>query len=770
MTFLQYITPSRLAGAEYFFLRVIAHLAEMGHRVIVVTKRDTPLRAEIEKLGNPNIQLHAWHTHGKVDPVTLGKLCRLIVEERVDVINTHLTTASWQGALAAKITGVPSVAVVHATDRKTWFQHADHLIAVSSGVKDALVEQGIAPEKIEVLYHGIDLAEYVAPLDAPAAKARLGLPKDARTVGVAASLIARKGHRFLLEAIKDMEATTGPVHLLLAGEGPLEAELRAQAAELGLGERTHFLGFRRDIPQVVCAMDVFVLPSFKEGLSIAVMEAMALEKPVVCSEIAGLPEVVRDGETGFLVPPGDSAALQNALEKLFADPALRAQIGRNARRFLEEHFEQTACLDAMEAYFRRVFAQPQTPQTPPVAPAFRGNAARADAALTAALPASQTKALRIVQLIAPSKIAGAERSTVSLCRGLSARGHDVSLLVKYSHALLDTARAEGVNAISMRFAGKLNLMAVGRLARWFRRHKVDLVATQLSTASLWGTLAARVLGVPSVATVRALNSKTCYVFADRIITVSHAVKAHLVEQGVSADKIRVVYNGINLDYFVPPADVAAAKIALGLPGEAIIVGVVAHLSEKKGHKWFLDAIAPLLDKYPQLQVLFLGAGPQSEALHEQVEGLEIGPRVKFGGYYPNVVPAMGAIDILVLPAISKEGFGRVLVEAGALGKPVIGTDVGGIGEVIVAGETGFVVQAAHAGQLQTALQTLIEDPELRARMGAAGRARALSEFSEAHMTEQTERVYHELIAEYARAPRSFAPVAPATWLHRLPED
>ena len=762
MTFLQYITPSRLAGAEYFFLRVIAHLAELGHRVIVVTKRDTPLRAEIEKIGHPNIELHAWHTHGKIDPVTLVKLCQLIVKEGVDVINTHLTTASWQGALAAKITGVPSVAVVHATDRKTWFQHADHLIAVSSGVKDALIEQGIAPEKIEVLYHGIDLAEYVAPLDAKAAKARLGLPADARTVGVAASLIPRKGHRFLLEALHDMRATTGPIHLLLAGEGPLEAELRGQALELGLGEQVHFLGFRRDIPEIVCAMDVFVLPSLKEGLSIAVMEAMALEKPVVCSAIAGLPEVVRDGKTGFLVPPGDSLALQNVLEKLFSDEELRARIGRNARCFLEENFEQTACLDAMEAYFRRVFDHPRAPQTSrsaPVAPAFRG---ADETGAPDAVAANTPRHLRIAQLIAPSKISGAELLTVTLCRGLSARGHDVPLLVKHSHALIDAARAQGVNAISMRFAGKLNLLAVGRLARWFRRHDVDIVATQLSTASLWGTLAARALGVPSVATVHALNSKTCYVYADRIIAVSHAVKAHLVEQGIAPAKIRVVYNGIDLDDFAPPADVAGAKIALGLDADALVVGVVAHLSEKKGHKWFLDAVAPLLETHPQLQVLFLGEGPELESLQAQVKTLGIARRVIFGGYYPAVAPAMGAIDILVLPALSKEGFGRVLVEAGALGKPVIGTDVGGIGEVITSGENGFVIEAANASQLRSSLQSLIEDDELRARMGAAGRARALREFSEERMIEQTERVYRELIAQHARA----AHPAPLAWLHR----
>ena len=762
MTFLQYITPSRLAGAEYFFLRVIAHLAEMGHRVIVVTKRDTPLRAEIEKLGHPNIQLHAWHTHGKIDPVTLGKLCRLIVSERVDVINTHLTTASWQGALAGKITGVPSVAVVHATDRKTWFQHADHLIAVSSGVKDALIEQGIAPEKIEVLYHGIDLAQYVAPLDTAAAKARLGLPADALVIGVVASLIARKGHRFLLEALKNLSGASGPVHLLLAGEGPLEAELRAQTVEMGLGERVHFLGFRRDIPEIVCALDVFVLPSLKEGLSIAVMEAMALQKPVVCSAIAGLPEVVRDGQTGFLVPPGDSLALQNVLEKLLSDGSLRARIGRDARRFLEEHFEQTACLNAMEAYFRRIAESLQPRQSAPVARAFseplsqsgENNLDRFD---DKPLELGR-EPLRIVQLIAPSKIAGAERSTVSLCRGLSARGHHVSLLVKYSHALIDTARAEGVDALSMRFAGKLNLLAVGRLARWFRRHNVDLVATQLSTASLWGTLAARALGLPSVATVRALNSKTCYVFADRIIAVSHAVKAHLVEQGIGADKICVVYNGVDLSKFVPPAERAAPKIALGFSADALIVGVVAHLSEKKGHKWFLEAVAPLCQNVPQLRILFLGEGAQRANLQRQVRALEIEDRVMFAGFQSDVVPWMSAMDALVLPPIAKEGFGRVLIEAGAMKIPVVGSDVGGISEIITPGATGFVVAPGDVAALRDALAALLRDAKLREDMGEAGRKRALDEFSQERMVEQTERVYRELLA--ARAARRDAKISP----------
>ena len=361
----------------------------------------------------------------------------------------------------------------------------------------------------------------------------------------------------------------------------------------------------------------------------------------------------------------------------------------------------------------------------------------------------EDKPLRIVQLIAPSKIAGAERSTVSLCRGLSARGHRVSLLVKYSHNLLETARDEGVDASSMRFAGKLNLLAVSRLARWFRRNNVDIVATQLSTASLWGTLAARYIGVPSVATVRALNSKTCYVYADRIIAVSHAVKEHLVEQGVERGKIRVVYNGVDLQKFVPPIDRNACKSALDLPPQTLLVGVVAHLTAKKGHKWFLESVAPLFAQFPDLRVVFLGEGEERAHLQQQSRALGAENRVIFAGFHGDVIPWMAAMDALVLPPIAKEGFGRVLVEAGAMSIPVIGSDIGGINEVIVPGETGFLVAPGDEDALRNAINSLLEDANLREKMGACGRKRALSEFSQECMVANTERVYRELLAERA---------------------
>ena len=744
MTILQYITPSRLGGAERYFLKLVEELGLRGHRVIVVTKRDTPLRAELESLAatlpaQARPELHFWHTRGKIDPWTLFKLVALVKSRGVQLINTHLTTASWQGTLAGRLTGVPVAAVVHATDRKTFFQWANHLVAVSGGVEEFLRDQGVPGCKIERLYCGLDLRDVaqVAALSSEDAKARLGLPPDALTVGIAASLIRRKGHRFLLEALQMLRERGLEVHAIFAGEGDQEEALRAQVEALKLGNHVHFLGFRRDVHQVIAAMDVFTLPSEKEGLSIAVMEAMAIGKPVVATRIAGMDEVVKNGENGLLVPPCDAEALAEALETLLRDADLRARMGHSGRAFVERHFEQTACMSRVEAFFETVGGS--TGATAPVPGSISSGA----------ISTGRDKPLRVVQVIAPSKIAGAERSTISLCRGLEARGNRVWLLVKDGQPMIKAAAREGIAVSAMRIGGKLNPFAVGRLLRWIRRHRVDLVATQLSTASLWGSLAAKLMGVPCIATVRALNTKTCYLLADRIIVVSEAVKAHLVAQGMAPEKMRVVYNGIDLKRFQPIADLAAAKRKVGFQSDDLVVGVTAHLTRKKGHRWFLQAATLVAGEIPRAKFLFVGDGRERDTLEAQVRAAGLTERVTFAGFHDDVLPWMGAMDVLVLPTIEKEGFGRVLVEAGAMEKPVISTDIGGMGEVVEQGETGLIVPAGEVGLLCEAMTRLLRDEELRGRMGRAGRVRALAHFSVEQMVANTEAVYREVWSEWA---------------------
>lgn len=362
--------------------------------------------------------------------------------------------------------------------------------------------------------------------------------------------------------------------------------------------------------------------------------------------------------------------------------------------------------------------------------------------------------MKIVQVITPSKIAGAERSTIALCRGLAARGHEVSLVCKAGSPLIGVAAREGVDVAPMRISGKGNLLAPFRLARFVRWRRADLIATHLSTASVWGSVAGRLLGVPVVASVRALNTKFCYLLAHKIIAVSQAVKQHLVQQGVRSDRIEVVYNGVNLSRFVPPGDLSAAKREVSISPNRLVVGVVAHLTKKKGHAWFLNAAAQVYTRMSQAYFLLMGDGQERRALEEQVRRLGIAPEVRFAGFQDDIVPWMAAMDVLVLPSIAMEGFGRALAEAGAMEKPVICSPVGGSPEVIVHGKTGFVVPTNDTAALAEAMLQLLDDEALRRRMGRAGRRRISRHFTEEGMVVNTEKVYERLLR--ARAPRKRA--------------
>jgi hypothetical protein len=326
--------------------------------------------------------------------------------------------------------------------------------------------------------------------------------------------------------------------------------------------------------------------------------------------------------------------LADAFETLLGDAQMRQQFGSRGKAFIEEHFQQDPCVSRVEDFFCSIAGQkpfnlnaaPQTPcvqleeaqpdevpEAGKIAPEASHTQAKEPKVL---LPAE--KPLRVAQIIAPSKISGTERLTLELCRRLTKLGHNVHLIVKANSPLLEVARAEGVESSSESFNGKLNMLAVSRLSRSLRLHRVDLVATHLSTASLWGSLAARSLGLPCVATVHALNTKTCYVYADCIIAVSQAVKTHLVDQGIPAERLRVVYNGIDLSRFEPlgnASELEEKKRALGFKPAAPLVGVVAHLTRKKGHSWFLEAAAKVAQQRPDVQFVLSvrgQSGPHSK--------------------------------------------------------------------------------------------------------------------------------------------------------------
>ncbi|HZO25923.1 MAG TPA: glycosyltransferase [Chloroflexota bacterium] len=350
-----------VGGAEELILGASTTLPAIGVEtgVVALTRRG-PIADEIEAAGVP-VHLVTGEP-GPRDPAAFIRMVRLLQRERPDVVHTFLIVAGIYGRLAAFAAGVPLVLAAeqnvyarkprrHALMERALASRTYRVVACCDVVGRFYQQQvGIPRSKIEVIYNAVRFGPRPRPTDTETARFALRLPPDALVLGTLGRLTAQKGQRILLQAIATLSRDLPDLVLFLAGAGPLREALEAEAARLGLADRVRFLGVRRDRATLYAAMDVFVLPSRWEGLSLALVEAMGAGRAIVATNVGGNPEVVHDGQTGLLVPPDDPTALAGALGKLARDRALRTSLGdaaavdARARFSIDQHVAQLSAL------------------------------------------------------------------------------------------------------------------------------------------------------------------------------------------------------------------------------------------------------------------------------------------------------------------------------------------------------------------------------------------------------------------------------------------
>jgi glycosyltransferase involved in cell wall biosynthesis len=290
-----------------------------------------------------------------------------------EVVHAHMVAPDgWAAARVAHALGVPAVATAHRADvldlpaRSAALRAVvaeavaslDAVVAVSRKMADAA--EALAPPRrpVEVIPNGADTSLFF-PRPTGEARTRLGLPAEGAVVSYVGKLVPRKGVDTLIEAMGLLARRERPVPLLLAaGIGELRPDLERRARELGVAAHVRFLGKipHEDVPLAIAAGDVFVLPSLSEGLPTVVCEAMACGRPVVATAVDGTPEIVRDGETGFLVPPRDPEALARALARVLDDPALAGRMAERAGEIARERYTWEANARDMERVYAAVAA------------------------------------------------------------------------------------------------------------------------------------------------------------------------------------------------------------------------------------------------------------------------------------------------------------------------------------------------------------------------------------------------------------------------------
>lgn len=334
-------------GAEKALVDLALHLDRRRFNVSVCATRSAgnyqPL---LDAAQVPTVILER---NSRWDAVKLGGLVRLLRRQRIHVLHTHLFGTNTWGRLLGTLAGVP-VIIAHEhwsskAQHEVWvdrllYRLSDRIIVPSEASKRLVMElEHIPARALTVVYNGVDIAQFAPGAERAAVRAELGLTTDNVVIGSVGRLSADKGGQdVLIRAVAEVRQTQPQVRLVFVGDGPLRVNLEALVFELGLSDQVHFTGQRADVARLLGAFDIFVLPSLREALPIAVIEAMAVRLPVVAGRIGGIPEVVEDGTTGCLVPPGDGAALAAVLERLVADPALVARLGAAGQARVQSQF------------------------------------------------------------------------------------------------------------------------------------------------------------------------------------------------------------------------------------------------------------------------------------------------------------------------------------------------------------------------------------------------------------------------------------------------
>jgi glycosyltransferase involved in cell wall biosynthesis len=347
---LHLISSTGLYGAERVALDLCKSLKRYGcESIIGVIKNSHNPHVEVADEARKNsIDAVIFPCEGQLDVKLILRIRKYASENQINLVHCHGYKSNFYGLFACP-KDIPIVATNHNWLASHWrlraYRRFDSLlircftriIAVSEGVMEEMLKYGVPKEKIRVIDNGIDLTRFDDTISPEAIREEFGIKKGVRVIGTVGNLGAEKGHVYLLQAAKGIVNNVESVKFFFVGDGPLRAYLENEASELGIGDNIIFTGFRTDIPNLLSAMDIFVLPSVIEGLPMVLLEAMAAKKAVVATSVGAISKVVNNGN-GILVEPRDVAGLQNAILSLLTSEEKRQKYASAGHDTVRTHF------------------------------------------------------------------------------------------------------------------------------------------------------------------------------------------------------------------------------------------------------------------------------------------------------------------------------------------------------------------------------------------------------------------------------------------------
>ncbi len=347
-------------GGEKWALQTARGLSERGHRVAFACREGSALATRAAEC---RLELFLEPMSSDLSLASVLRLARMTRLWKADIVLCCNQRALRLAVPAARLARVRRIVMrdglqgsLRGSQYNRWISRLVDGFVVNADATRRELMVWLPADRVRVIYNGIDLRPYDEAGDGAAVRAEAGCPTSACVVLSVARLVQEKDHATLLTAFQRAARGNERLRLWIAGDGPLLPVLTARVERLGLQERVTFLGFRADIPRLLGAADILAISSLREGLPNVALEAMAARRAVIATAVAGTPELVRDGETGLLVPPGAPEAMAVAFAALANDPIRRRQMGERGRRRVEQWFEASVALDRWEEYLLRLLA------------------------------------------------------------------------------------------------------------------------------------------------------------------------------------------------------------------------------------------------------------------------------------------------------------------------------------------------------------------------------------------------------------------------------
>ncbi|MBI5190027.1 MAG: glycosyltransferase family 4 protein [Nitrospirae bacterium] len=348
------------AGQEIRILGEMLGMKGRGYEVLLATSPDNAIYDRAKRAG---IETFSVRMDRKGFLPGVAALYRIIKDRGVGIVGTHSSRDSWIGGIAGRLAGAKVIRYRHISSalntspftKLVYGPLTDGVITTGEFIMAQLIrELGLNPGKIYSVPTGINTEKFTGT-GGDALRGQLGISADAPVIGMAAALRSWKGHRYMMEAMPSILAEYPDARLVLAGEGPVRPYIDQWKEEFGIAGAVTMLGHRDDVETVIAGFDISVMASYaSEGIPQFALQSMASGKPVVGTDVGGIPEVVKDGITGLVVPPKDPAALAAAIKGLLSDRALMARMGEAGRSLVLERHTADRMLDDIEAVYGKI--------------------------------------------------------------------------------------------------------------------------------------------------------------------------------------------------------------------------------------------------------------------------------------------------------------------------------------------------------------------------------------------------------------------------------